>query len=158
VLVALLVQLVSTAQTPPAELRFLRALHLSLSYTIRATPSPPIIITSCSLSLAFEQIAMWLLNTRSYELKRFFSDVPRYAILSHTWGVDEPTFDDLATGTAQLKAGYQKIEQSCARAAESDISHIWIDTICIDKRSSSELSEAINSMYRYYERSYICYA
>jgi len=101
---------------------------------------------------------MWLLNTRTYELKRFFSDVPRYAILSHTWAVDEPTFDDLATGTAHLKAGYQKIEQSCAIAAESDISHIWIDTICIDKRSSSELSEAINSMYRYYERSYICYA
>jgi hypothetical protein len=101
---------------------------------------------------------MWLLNTRTYELKRFFSDVPRYAILSHTWGVDEPTFDDLATGTAHLKAGYQKIEQSCAIAAKSDISHIWIDTICIDKRSSSELSEAINSMYRYYKRSYICYA
>jgi hypothetical protein len=101
---------------------------------------------------------MWLLNTRTYELKRFFSNVPRYAILSHTWGVDEPTFDDLATGNAHRKAGYQKIEQSCAIAAESEISHIWIDTICIDKRSSSELSEAINSMYRYYERSFICYA
>jgi hypothetical protein len=101
---------------------------------------------------------MWLLNTRTYELKRFFSDVPRYAILPHTWGVDEPTFDDLATGTAHIKAGYQKIEQSCAIAAESDIFYIWIDTICIDKRSSSELSEAINSMYRYYKQSYICYA
>ncbi len=101
---------------------------------------------------------MWLLNTRTYELKRFFSDVPRYAILSHTWGVDEPTFDDLATGSAHLRSGYQKIKQSCAIAAKADISHIWIDTVCIDKRSSSELSEAINSMYRYYERSDICYA
>ena len=40
---------------------------------------------------------------KTFELKRFFSDVPRYAILSHTWGVDEPTFDDLATGTAHPK-------------------------------------------------------
>ena len=36
-------------------------------------------------------------------------------------------------------------------------SHVWIDTICIDKSSSAELSEAINSMYRWYENAEVCY-
>jgi hypothetical protein len=36
--------------------------------------------------------------------------------------------------------------------------YIWIDTCCIDKSSSAELSEAINSMYRWYEESEVCYA
>jgi len=33
-----------------------------------------------------------------------------------------------------------------------------IDTCCIDKKSSAELSEAINSMYKWYEKSEKCYA
>jgi hypothetical protein len=49
---------------------------------------------------------MWLLSTKSLKLERFFGDVPPYAILSHTRGMDEPTFDDFSTGTADLKAGY----------------------------------------------------
>jgi hypothetical protein len=36
--------------------------------------------------------------------------------------------------------------------------HIWIDTCCIDKSSSAELSEAINSMYDWYAASQVCYA
>jgi hypothetical protein len=35
---------------------------------------------------------------------------------------------------------------------------VWIDTCCIDKRSSAELSEAIDSMYRWYEAVKECYA
>ncbi|KAI6138370.1 hypothetical protein BKA82DRAFT_58501, partial [Pisolithus tinctorius] len=35
---------------------------------------------------------------------------------------------------------------------------LWIDTCCIDKRSSSELSEAINSMFRWYRDAQVCYA
>jgi hypothetical protein len=34
----------------------------------------------------------------------------------------------------------------------------WIDTCCIDKTSSAELSEAINSMYMWYQNSQVCYA
>ncbi|KAL1798512.1 hypothetical protein ACET3X_002549 [Alternaria dauci] len=38
-------------------------------------------------------------------------DVPRYAILSHTWGADrdEVTFADLETGHGKVKPAYEKI-------------------------------------------------
>lgn len=35
--------------------------------------------------------------------------------------------------------------------------HVWIDTISIDKTSSAELSEAINSMWKWYRDAEICY-
>jgi hypothetical protein len=43
--------------------------------------------------------------------KDFGNDIPRYAILSHTWGLDteEVTFKDLTDGTGEAKAGYDKI-------------------------------------------------
>jgi hypothetical protein len=34
----------------------------------------------------------------------------------------------------------------------------WIDSCCIDKSSSAELSEAINSMYKWYANAQVCYA
>jgi hypothetical protein len=34
----------------------------------------------------------------------------------------------------------------------------WLDSCCIDKTSSAELSEAINSMYRWYQNAQVCYA
>ena len=54
--------------------------------------------------------------------------------------------------------GYRKILQSCEKAKKDGYKWLWVDTCCIDKRSSAELSEAINSMYRWYENSGICYA
>jgi len=56
------------------------------------------------------------------------------------------------------REGYRKILQSCEQAKKDGYKWLWIDTCCIDKRSSAELSEAINSMYRWYESSRICYA
>ncbi|KIK14200.1 hypothetical protein PISMIDRAFT_117416, partial [Pisolithus microcarpus 441] len=53
--------------------------------------------------------------------------------------------------------GYQKIIKSCEQAKKDGYRWLWIDTCCIDKRSSSELSEAINSMYRWYHNSEMCY-
>ena len=54
--------------------------------------------------------------------------------------------------------GYQKIFQSCEQARKDGYEWLWVDTCGIDKRSSAELSEAINSMYRWYENSRLCYA
>ena len=54
--------------------------------------------------------------------------------------------------------GYRKIEDCCKLAASDKWQYIWIDTCCIDKTSSAELSEAINSMYRWYGNARICYA
>ncbi|EJF57896.1 HET-domain-containing protein, partial [Dichomitus squalens LYAD-421 SS1] len=51
-----------------------------------------------------------------------------------------------------------KIKLACAVARQAEHRYIWIDSCCIDKASSSELSEAINSMYMWYGDSAICYA
>jgi hypothetical protein len=46
-------------------------------------------------------------------------DIPKYAILSHTWGAEEVTFRDLIDGTGESKAGYDKI-RFCAQQAAKD--------------------------------------
>lgn len=87
-------------------------------------------------------------------------DTPRYAILSHTWGHDyeEVTFDDFSQGIGKSKPGFRKIE-FCAEQAEKDgLKFCWIDTCCIDRANSTELSEAINSMFKWYCKATKCYA
>jgi hypothetical protein len=83
--------------------------------------------------------------------------IPRYAILSHTWRKEEVTFADLTKGAGLNKAGYQKI-QFCGEQAERDgLHHFWVDTCCIDKSNSTELQEAINSMFQWYRDAATCY-
>ncbi|KAF5367949.1 hypothetical protein D9758_004517 [Tetrapyrgos nigripes] len=106
---------------------------------------------------------MRLLNTHSLKLKSFFGgDIPPYAILSHTWGKteDEVTFQDMMAegrSVAEGKAGYKKIWGACQYAQKYMFEWIWIDSCCINKESSAELSEAINSMYAYYEDAQVCH-
>jgi hypothetical protein len=104
---------------------------------------------------------MWLIETESLKLEYFIGDldsIPRYAILSHTWGDGEVTFQDWQDlQRASKKPGFEKIKSACAQAQADSIDYIWIDTNCIDKSSSAELSEAINSMFAWYRDSYICY-
>jgi hypothetical protein len=87
-------------------------------------------------------------------------DIPPYAILSHTWGADteEVTFKDLIEGTGKDKAGYDEIRFCAQQAANDGLQYFWVDTCCIDKSSSAELSEAINSMYSWYQKAEVCYA
>ncbi|KAK8055664.1 hypothetical protein PG993_000891 [Apiospora rasikravindrae] len=104
---------------------------------------------------------MRLINTRTLEVIEFFGEsVPKYAILSHTWGKGEMTLQEMQSPTPQTsaKAGYQKIKAAANQASGDSYEWIWIDTCCIDKTSSAELSEAINSMYQYYTESAVCYA
>ena len=91
--------------------------------------------------------------------KDLIDNVPPYAILSHTWGDDdqEVTLKDLAEGSGNTKAGYRKI-QFCAEQTKLDgLKHFWVDTCCIDKSNITELSEAINSMFRWYRNAAKCY-
>jgi hypothetical protein len=87
---------------------------------------------------------------------------PPYAILSHTWITDqgesqEVTYQELITESRKDKAGWEKL-RFCADKAEADkLEYFWIDTCCIDKSTNAELSTAINSMYRWYEKSIKCY-
>ncbi|KAI0528372.1 heterokaryon incompatibility protein-domain-containing protein [Xylaria digitata] len=102
-----------------------------------------------------------LLDTKTYEVKEFFDEnIPPYAILSHTWGDEEVTFQDIQSVEVarQQQPGFAKVEGACALASSEGHTYIWIDTCCIDKTSSAELSEAINSMYSWYQRSSVCYA
>jgi hypothetical protein len=84
---------------------------------------------------------------------------PQYAILSHTWGADdeEVTFKDLEKGTGKSKAGYRKLDFCANRAKRDNLQFFWVDTCCINKSSSAELSEAINSMFRWYQGAARCY-
>lgn len=101
---------------------------------------------------------MRLLNTETLKLETFYRDVPHYVILSHTWGEEEVTLDDIDSPSARDMLGWQKIARCCLKAKEDGFGYCWIDTCCINQNSSAELSEAINSMYKYYQRAEICYA
>lgn len=115
-------------------------------------------------------VAMWLLNTENLEIvSKPDNDVPPYAILSHTWGPGEVSLQDMQGFGGKLlstasrmklfraKQGLKKVIDAARLASSQGYQWIWIDTCCIDKTSSAELSEAINSMYRWYEASKVCY-
>ncbi len=83
-------------------------------------------------------------------LTEFFEDaIPKYAILSHRWGKEEVTFKDLQKGIGTKKSGYEKIRFCGEQARIDSLEYFWVDTCCIDKSSSAELSEAINAMFRW---------
>ncbi|KAK4198331.1 heterokaryon incompatibility protein-domain-containing protein [Triangularia verruculosa] len=103
-----------------------------------------------------------------------------YAILSHTWGDEELLFEDLqhpalaacswnddpktlsrlppAASACFEKKGFNKVQKAVELARKEGFGFIWIDTCCIDKSSSAELSEAINSMFQWYKEAVICLA
>ncbi|KAF4627339.1 hypothetical protein G7Y89_g10817 [Cudoniella acicularis] len=102
---------------------------------------------------------MWLINTTTLARSAVIdSESCTYAILSHTWADGEVTFQEFAQlSHARTKPGFSKIEQTCQLARERGIEYAWVDTCCIDKSSSAELSEAINSMFRWYKNSAACF-
>ncbi|KAL2128733.1 hypothetical protein VTI74DRAFT_8711 [Chaetomium olivicolor] len=57
----------------------------------------------------------------------------------------------------ELKEGYGKLAYACGQAERDGFQYLWVDTCCIDKRSSAEVSEAINSMFGWYQRAAVCY-
>ncbi|TBU27932.1 heterokaryon incompatibility protein-domain-containing protein [Dichomitus squalens] len=112
---------------------------------------------------------MWLLSTDRAELRFFVSPdrVPGgYAILSHVWGENEQSFQDVQgfrtrgaqSGENPRDLVSSKIRECCLLAERHGYRWVWNDTCCIDKTSSAEVSEAINSMYLYYTLAEVCYA
>ena len=100
----------------------------------------------------------WLRNTYTFSLTEFKpKDIPDYAIFSHRWGAEEVTLKDLDDGTAKTKAGYRKLEFCGEQATRDGLLYFWIDTCCIDKANNAELSEAINSMFKWYHNARKCY-
>lgn len=102
---------------------------------------------------------MRLLNTKTLQLKEFNgANKPPYAILSHTWGQEEVLFEDIQKGIAESRIAFSKVQGCCRKATDDGFQWVWIDTCCIDKSSSAELSEAISSMFAWYQNSTVCYA
>ena len=90
--------------------------------------------------------------------EKFLHDViPQYAILSHTWGSEEVTYEDMVEASGRNKAGYEKIQFCGEQAAINGLRYFWVDTCCIKKSSDSELSESLNSMFRWYHRAEKCF-
>jgi hypothetical protein len=96
-------------------------------------------------------------NNGEFSLTEDFGNETRFAILSHTWGAEEVTFRDLIDGTGKDKAGYRKIQFCGEQARRDGLQYFWVDTCCIDKSNSTELQEAINSMFRWYRNAAKCY-
>jgi hypothetical protein len=111
---------------------------------------------------------MRLLHTTTLRPRWFAGEKkPQYAILSHTWynQDQEVTFADIATCQnirdipqhVKLKKGFQKLLNITRTAAAEGYEYVWIDSCCINKESSTELQEAINSMWKWYQWSSRCY-
>lgn len=105
-------------------------------------------------------VAQMLKDEPCLAFEEFYNeDIPPYAILSHTWDERQEVIygEDCALDHVKAKKGYDKILNTCKRAHEDKIDYVWIDTCCIDKSSSAELSEAINSMFLWYRNAEFCY-
>lgn len=95
-------------------------------------------------------------DTEGFTLTNPFASneiIPPYAILSHTWGADaeEVTFNDLINGSAKEKPGYEKIMFCGEQARKDELQYFWIDTCCINRSIKAEISQAINSMFIWYD-------
>jgi hypothetical protein len=148
--------------------------HPAIAYLHSCSPTVHIIFTYYHTPLLLKRLpAMRLLHIQRDEahkgaplqitLCEFIgsqSDIPRYAILSHRWREEEVLFVDMMgdISVARAKKGFPKLEESGNIALKNGLEYLWCDTCCIDKNSSAELSEAINSMYKYYKNSVLCIA
>ncbi|KAK1520490.1 HET domain-containing protein [Colletotrichum costaricense] len=104
---------------------------------------------------------MRLINVNTLLLEEFMGRCPQYATLSHTWnGTQEISFKEWQKQhvAKSKEQRYAKILEACRLTREFGLEYLWVDTNCIDKESSAELSEAINSMFNWYQESAVCFA
>jgi heterokaryon incompatibility protein (HET) len=137
--------------------------NISLKVNLLSAISQCNIDAQFFLSYSRFALPMRLLERNSsggFSLTEFVDDqIPRYAILSHTWGLenDEVSFKNIMEGTGNSKAGYKKIMFCGERAGMDGLQYFWVDTCCIDKSSSQEITEAINCMFQWYQNAAKCY-
>ncbi|KAF2137081.1 uncharacterized protein K452DRAFT_353673 [Aplosporella prunicola CBS 121167] len=107
---------------------------------------------------------MRVLNSRTLKFDSgiFKYGEHEYAIVSHRWRDEEVDYQEMLESIrspkTEQKNGYEKIKRACKQAVKDKLEYLWIDTCCIDKSSSAELSESINSMYAWYRAASVCYA
>ncbi|KAK6437164.1 hypothetical protein LTR95_006645 [Oleoguttula sp. CCFEE 5521] len=122
------------------------------------------------VSLNRASFTMRLLNVHDLSFREFYGDnTPPYVITSHRWSDDEATFKDVLKKRNTSSKGWAKIQGFCERVRQDNevlktlenatcCDWLWIDTACIDQRSTAEVSESINSMWRWYDSAVECHA
>ena len=136
----------------PYPSRWLKSVQTASTYTSSDIRGPNLYVIMRLLEIK---------NSGPFSLtKDLLDDIPPYAILSHTWGKEdeEVSLNDLVTGAGSNKIGYRKLDFCREQARSDNLHHFWVDTCCIDKANHAELSEAINSMFRWYREAAKCYA
>nr|POF13617.1 vegetative incompatibility protein het-e-1 [Quercus suber] len=106
---------------------------------------------------------MRLLNIDTLTFTDFFvaQALPPYVIASHRWVAGtEAMLEDVQQQKDTSKAGYHKVKRFAkyVKAQIPLVKWLWIDTCCIDQKSSQEVGEAINSMFRWYRDAEVCLA
>lgn len=141
--------------SPPQQCTKLPGWLLNLS---SRTPCQ-ILLAQCVYTMRLLALDECDLVTGHLSLRTFNgTDIPAYAILSHRWTDDEVLFKDIEDKTSHDRAGYFKLQGAISQARADGYAYLWDDTCCIDKSSSAELSEAINSMWVWYQEAATCYA
>lgn len=137
--------------------------HHSVRHFLLLTTNPSALVVRREEQDAPALLTMRLLKIRdasTFDLVEFTArDTPPYAILSHTWGPDheEVNFRDITSKKKTTKTGFRKLEFCAQQTLQHGLDYFWIDTCCIDKSSSAELTEAINSMFQWYRKANRCY-
>ncbi|KAF2718075.1 HET-domain-containing protein [Polychaeton citri CBS 116435] len=105
---------------------------------------------------------MRLLEVNTLTFTEFYPpNIPKYAIASHRWVAGtEVMLSSVQDGKEKHSLGYQKVKgfAKYVRTQIPDLKWLWIDTCCINQHSDRELSEAINSMFRWYRDAEVCLA
>jgi hypothetical protein len=153
-----------------------RALNLALQIaafasiqSLGSSPAAQSQTYTAKLLAHFFRSAMRLLNATTLRFEDFDGDdIPRYVILSHRWEQDEISYREMSKATKggeipsyhpiRSKQGFQKVYNFSRQALREGFEYIWIDTCCINKDSSAELQEAINSMFQWYQHAGACFA
>lgn len=135
--------------------------NMSLDYTEGSNAFPRLreeikrIHGSSSLDQPAAPLRLLRVDTDTLEVEshpRPGNRIPDYAILSHTWDGAELNFQDVESGNYDKDSkSYKKIDGCRQLANKHGFRYIWVDTCCINRTSSSELQEAICSMYRWYK-------
>jgi hypothetical protein len=103
---------------------------------------------------------MRLLSIDTFECEQFTNDVPKYAVGSHRWSHDEALLDDVRASRNPHGPGFRKLRAFANFMKDNlpTVHHLWIDTCCIDHQDAEEVSQSLNSMFKWFRNAEICLA
>ncbi|KAG8217011.1 hypothetical protein J3R82DRAFT_7325 [Butyriboletus roseoflavus] len=90
-------------------------------------------------------------------LRQIIQEIVKYVVLSHRCGETsgEASYQDIASRRRRV-ARFKKLVQFCETSRRLGCKLAWVDTCCIDKTDTAELSEANHATYKWYANSSLC--